>query len=762
MLCAASLFCVMSAMGDNPRHVRLEELQVKPKKEKYSKKDNPAVDFVRRLMQTRRLTDPRERNQYYSYGKYERFNLGLLDFKLDTARRFGFINEYMDTSALSGRNVLNLTVKEKLSDHYFRRDPAAEKEVVRAVSRHGIDDLANDDESVQTLISDVFREVDIYDSDVAMLRTRFPSPLGRVAVDFYKFFLTDTVPDEEGPDSLVVLSFVPKNPAMQAFNGKIYVVKGDSSMFIRRAVLNVPSVANVNFLTRMTIDQEYRRAPHDGSRLKVKDEMTAEFNVLTQSVYGKRTTVYNSHSFTAPRDSSILDDPRPVIMLDDMRSKDSGYWARYRPVTLQRGEADMAGLLERLRRDPIYYWTERTLKLLVGGYVKVGGKDSKVDIGPILSAISYNDLEGLRLKAGFMTTPRLSPRWFAAGYAAYGFKDRKWKYSAEAEYSFIDKRLHPREFPMRSIKLRHLYDVDMLGQRYFTTSADAFFLSLKRMPNNRMTYMRQTDLEFNYEFYNQFSIQARLRHERQEATRYVDFIDGHGTGLPHFDQTSLYLELRYAPGEKFYQGNSSRVDINHDAPVFRLAHTYAPKGVLGNRWGINKTEFSAEKRFRFSSWGYLDASVAAGHVWDRSVFTNLLIPNANLSYIIQPRSYALLNPMEFINSTYVSSELTYWLNGALLNYIPYVNRLKLREVVGIRALWGHLDGRNDPDRHPDLLRFPADVRVSRLGNTPYMEVYAGLDNIFRILRVDYVYRLTYRGNPSIDRWGIRIGLHFNF
>ena len=286
MLCAAALFCVMSAMGDNPRHVRLEELQVKPKKEKYSKKNNPAVDFVRRLMQTRRLTDPRERNQYYSYGKYERFNLGLLDFKLDTARRFGFINEYMDTSALSGRSVLNLTVKEKLSDHYFRRDPAAEKEVVRAVSRHGIDDLANDDESVQTLISDVFREVDIYDSDVAMLRTRFPSPLGRVAVDFYKFFLTDTVPDEEGPDSLVVLTFVPKNPAMQAFNGKIYVVKGDSSMFIRRAVLNVPSVANVNFLTRMTIDQEYRRAPHDGSRLKVKDEMTAEFNVLTQSVSG--------------------------------------------------------------------------------------------------------------------------------------------------------------------------------------------------------------------------------------------------------------------------------------------------------------------------------------------------------------------------------------------------------------------------------------------------------------------------------------------
>lgn len=745
------------------RMVELKQLEVRPKKVKYSKKNNPAVDFQRRLVAARQLTDPAERNPYYNYGKYERFNLGLLDFKVDSAGRFGYLMEYMDTSAISGLNVLNLTVKEKLSDHHFRRDPRTAREVVRAVNRHGLDDMATDDESIQTLVADVFSEVDIYDSDITMLRTRFPSPLGRVATDFYKFYLTDTVADPEYGDSLVVLSFVPKTVTMQAFNGRIYVVKDDSTMFIRRLELNVPKAANVNFLTAMRIEQEYERAPHDGSRLKTRDEMTAEFNVLTQSLIGKRTTIYHSHSF-APADSAILADPRPVIQLNDLRSHDDDYWVRYRPVEMQHGEANMAGLLARLRQDKLYYWTERTLKLLVGKYVFIGGREkSKVDIGPLLSAISFNDLEGLRLKAGFRTTPRLSPRWFTAGYVARGFKDHRWKYSGEVEYSWINKRLNAREFPVRSLRLSHTYDVDQLGQHYFTTDDDAFFLSLKRMPNDRMTYMRRTDLEYKYEFYNQFSVVARLRHERQEATRYVDFTTGLGQSMSHFSQTSVHVELRYAPGEKFYQGNNSRRSITPDAPVFRLAHTFAPRGVLGNRWGINKTEFAVEKRFRLAAWGYLDTSISGGHVWGQSVFASLLIPNANISYIIQPKSYALMNPMEFINSSYAAAEVTYWLNGALFNYVPGLNRLKLREVVGIRALWGHLNSKNDPERNPHLLLFPADVHTQRMrAATPYTEVYAGIDNIFRILRVDYVRRLTYKHNPGIDLWGIRVGLHFSF
>jgi hypothetical protein len=746
------------------RHLELKEVEVKPKRVKYSKKNNPAVDFVRRVMDARHLTDPKEISPYYQYGEYERINIGMLDFDVDSTARFGFLHQYVDTSNVSESTVLNLSVKEKVSDHYFRRNPRTHREVVLATNRRGIDDAITDDASMQTFLNDVFREIDLYQAnDITILQNRFVSPLGSIATDFYKYYLTDTIADAKHPaDSLVVLSFVPKNPAMFGFNGKLYVVKGDSTMFIRRVQMRLPKAANVNFVRNLLIEQEYDRAPN-GSRLKLRDELTVEMSVLSRGFYARRTTVYNSHSFSAPADSSILSDPREVID----RSPGSADAAkaevvRFRPLDMQQGETHMDDMISRLRAQPLYYWTEQVMRVLVSGYIYPGGTSAKVGIGPMLSLLSYNDLEGLRMHVGGITTAKLSPRWFARGYAAYGMRDEKWKYSGEVEYSFIDKRRHSREFPVRSFRLNHTYDVDMLGQQYTTTNSDAFFLSLKRDPDNKLTYRRTTSLEFNFEFYNQFSVMARLRHMRQEATRFVTFTDGLGQSFSHYQQTEGTLQLRYAPGEKFYQSATLRVPINFDAPIFTLTHTFAPRNFAGARWGVNKTELSIEKRFWFSTWGYVDAQVAGGHVWGRSVFPSLLIPNANLSYIIQPNTYSLLSAMEFINDSYASTELTYWANGAILNYIPVLKHLKLREVVCFRALYGHLSRRNDPQYNPDLLEFPADVNVQRMSSTPYMELSVGLENIFKFLRVDYVRRLSYRNTPGTDRDGVRIGMHFTF
>jgi hypothetical protein len=242
----------------------------------------------------------------------------------------------------------------------------------------------------------------------------------------------------------------------------------------------------------------------------------------------------------------------------------------------------------------------------------------------------------------------------------------------------------------------------------------------------------------------------------------VPFTLGDGTSLSHYQQTGLRLELRYAPGERYMQTTSERIPVNSDAPVFRLMHTFAPKGILGTSYAVNKTEASIDKRFWFSSWGYLDAQLAGGHVWSQSAFPDLLLPNANVSWIIQPNTYALLRPLEFVNDSYASTELTYWANGALLNYIPLVKRLKLREVFCFRALWGHLSRRNDPAYNSNLLQFPEADATQRMTHTPYMEMSVGLENIFRILRVDYVWRLTYRDNPVGDRWGIRAAIHLTF
>ena len=746
--------------ADDMRHYNLKEVEVRPRKEKYSKNNNPAVDFVKKVMDRRFLTDPRQTNPYYSMGQYERVTFGIRDFKPDSSGMLGFLHQYMDTSALSGQPVLNVSVKETVSDIYHRRDPQSKRKVVRLRNHHGIDDLIADSKSMQLVFDDVLRQVDLYDGDdIPVLRRRFVSPLGRQATDFYKFYLSDTIADAEKGDSLVVLSFLPHNPAMTGFNGRIYVVKDDSTMFIRRAELRLPKASNVNYVDNMVLVQEYDRAP-DGSRLKSLDEMVIEASVLGAKAYASRTTANNSHSFSTPRDTTIFSDPRETIELQDLHP---GRVADYRPLDIQQGGDRTEQLISHLQSKKAFYRSMQVLRALAHDNIPLFGKNAKVEYSPIFSTVSHNGLEGWRLRAGGRTTTKFSSHWFLSGYGAYGFKDHRWKYSGVVEYHFNAKDENPREFPVRSLRLSHTYDVDRLGQSYLSTGADAFFFSVTRGKNNLLTYRRLTDLSFKWETYQQFSVVASINHQRQEATPHVEFIDGHGQRFSHYQQTQAQIELRYAPGEKYYQSSNRRIAINKDAPVFRLTHTYAPSGVFGTRWGVNKTEMSIDKRWHFSAWGHMDTQLGAGHVWNQTVFPSLLIPAANISYIIQPNgTFALMNPMEFINDSYVSLHLSYWGDGILFNQIPWIKKLKIREVVGFHSIWGHLSGNNDPSKHPELLRFPTEAGTTPMGKMPYMEFNVGLDNILSFIRIDYVHRLTYRNLPGISRNGVRFGLHFNF
>lgn len=742
----------------------LEEVVVR--KKKYSKKNNPALDLARRLRDKAYETDPRE-NPYYSYDKYERITLGLNDFDATEegnalVRKFPFLTEHVDTSDISGKPVLPLSVKEKVSRVYFRHDPGAEKEEVKGFKTDGIDEIVTQ-ANVQTVLEDVLREVDVYDDDIAILRNRFVSPLSRIAPDFYRFYIVDTVRIDA--DSCIMLSFYPRNPASFGFNGHLFVDVNDPSMFIRRIEMKSPADINLNFIESLYLTQHFDKAP-DGRRWKTSDDLMLEIRVMpgTPSLFTRRNVAYSNHSYAAPDDSTVFDGLGRERVEQGATQRDSAFWSDARMIELASGEEKTSHLVTRLREVPLYYWSEKILKILFSGYIRTG-RESKFDFGPVNTLASYNSLEGVRFRVEGITTANLSRRWFARGYAAYGLRDRKMKYSAEVEYSFIDKEYHSREFPVHSLRLTHTYDVDQIGQHYLFTNSDNFVLSLKRMSDCMDTYRRLMRLEYTLELRNNFSVVAAVSSIRQESSRFLTFTDGYGRHYRHYMENGLSLQLRYAPGEKFLQGKTGRFQINHDAPEFILSHTYVPKGFLGSTFGVNKTEFNVSKRFWLSAFGYVDLSAGGGHVWGQSAFPDLLIPNANLSYTIQPQSFALMNAMEFVNSSFLSWDVTYWLNGALFNLVPYLKKLKLREVAGFRGIWGHLDKRNIPGAdNPELFLFPAEDGASRrMDSTPYMEASVGLDNIFRCIRVDYVWRLTYR-HPAytIDRSGVRVAMHFTF
>lgn len=612
-------------------HAQAQELkEVVVRKGRYSKRNNPAVDFARRIRRMRDFTDP-HRNDFYNYNSYQRITLGINNF--DTTAnsaammRMPFLAEHIEPSEIDGKPVLFVSLKEQSSGYHYRRSDKRTKNIINGTRSNGIDEIL-DASNTETILNDLLRPVDLYDSDINLLKNTFVSPLSPLAPDFYRFYLTDSaavVPGSSEPH--ISLAFYPRNKASFGFTGHLYVPAGDTTMFISRVEMKASKEVNLNFIKELYITQNYEKAA-DGSRLKQNDNLLMVMSVLPglPQLYVSRKINYRDHSFEPPVDGdSIFSLIGGEIVETDAGSRDSVFWEEVRREPQREGESHADRLLANLRKRKLFYYGERLLRNMVQGYWPTG-KNSKFDVGPINTTASYNSLEGLRLRAGGMTTANLSKRWFGRGYVAYGFRDHKWKYSAEAEYSFNDKKYHSREFPMHSLRLTHRYDIDRIGSHYLFTNSDNFVLSLTRDSDRKFSYLRNTKLEYTLELNNNLSFLVTAGYARQEATPFLPFITGDGRSLSHFNEASVALQLRYAPGEKFYQAKSFRIPINEDAPVFVLSHKFAPAGFMGSSYTINRTEAAFTKRFRLSILGALDASLHGGHIWGSAPSPSCLFP----------------------------------------------------------------------------------------------------------------------------------------
>ena len=737
----------------------LQELLVRPGNDRYSSRNNPAVELVKAIRNNQSKGDPRLLS-HYSYDRYDKTTLGLLDITDEELSQHEALKDYLDTTPDGQRRMLKVLLNERAATILYADEGKLHKEVARGKDSHGISEMFEVG-NLESVMEDLLREVNIYDNDITLMTNRFPSPLSSAGSMHYRYFIADTL--DVGGTRCIQLTFLPRNPAAFSFSGNLYVAADDTTGFIRKVSMKVPRTVNLNFVDNLYIEQEYEKDA-SGKRHKISDRLNLDICLVkgTQRFSASRSSVYSNFSDKLRSDLlNAYEAIGPYIEIGTPTDSHGDLLTYMRGDRLSGAETKMGSLMADLRKYPLFYWGEKALVVLVTGYIKTG-KKSRFDIGPINTLISTNPIEGVRIRLGGMTTANLSPHLFANGYVAYGTRDRKWKYKAELEYSLSRKKYHKWEFPINSLSITHMYDLDMIGQHYLFTNPDNVFLSLKRMKDKLVTYRHLTRLEYKLELYNNLSFAVWGQHIKQDASEWLPFVTGTGRTRPYYRRTTIGVSVRYAPGEKFIQEKGTRVAVNRDAPVFQMLQEWGPKGIRGCHYAICKTEFSAMKRFWFSSFGYLDALLKGGIVWSQVPYPELLWQNANLSYTIQPESYSLMNPMEFAMDRYVAGDFTYWGNGVLFNRIPVVKRAGLREAVGFKCLWGGLSKRNNPSHNPELFRFPADADVSVLKATPYMEISAGIDNIFKILRVDYVWRLSYLDRPGIDRSGLRVALHFKF
>ena len=751
-----------------PNGITLNEVVVKPKKEKYSKKENPAVKFVKQVIASRESNDPRN-HDYFQYDQYEKMVFAMNDYhpkpkKNGKPGKFDFLIDFVDTLDV-GTTILPVSEKEKVESVYYRKEPKSEKRIVKGNKSSGVDEIFSRD-GIQQFLNEVFREVDIFKNDIPLFLQRFVSPLSTIGPNYYKYYLLDTL--NVNGQKCVDLGFVPFNSETFGFTGHLFVTL-DSTFFVQKAILNVPKDINLNFVSGMTIEQTFERTP-DSTRIITKDDINVKLSEKSKGMYARRLNIYSNHSFDEPdaERALVFKESAPVITLKDAYQQSEDFWTSNRPEeAIKKNPNSVEKLMAKFRSVPIFYITEKVVSVLVSGYIPTN-KDplkSKFEFGPMNTAISGNAIEGARFRVGGTTTTAFSRNLFFDGYMAYGTKDEKLKYDALVEYSFNDRKEYRKEFPLNSIRLEYMYDINQLGQQYMYASKDNMFLAWKRQKDTRATYLRQAELTYYHEHYNGLAYGAVIRNRREYATEYAVFDrigpDGAISPVKSYDMTELELKFRYAKDEKFYQTRNLRYPITFDALIFNFSHVMAKKDLLGSSYDYHRTDIGIQKRFWFSAFGYVDLITKAGKVWNKVPYPLLILPNANLSYTIQPESYTNMNAMEFISDEYASWDLTYYMNGNLLNRLPLVKKLKWREVFCFRGLWGHLTDKNNPMNGGEgLYLFPNGSYT--LGKAPYMEASIGIENIFKFLRLDYVWRLNYRDHPGIQTKGVRFMMRMSF
>ncbi len=749
---------------------RLNEVVVKSKRGKYKRKDNPAVELMRRVIAAKKKTDLAN-HPYYQYDKYQKITLALNDLSKEQLEgkffsKRQYLLDQVEKSPYNGKLTLPVSVDETVSQHIYRKDPKSEKDIIKGQQTNGIGQVIQTGEILSTTMKDVFTDVDIYDDYVRLLQYPFPSPIGRTAISFYHYYIEDTVYVER--DLCYHLQFIPANSQDFGFRGELYVT-ADSTLHVKKCNLYMPHNSDVNWVKDMKIEQEFTRLDN-GEWVLSKDDMVAEMHAskVLQDLLVVRNTRLTDYSFDElPK---VLFKGKAKVRHDiDAMNRDEAYWNKYRQVDLTKSESSMDSFIHRMENSKGFKWIILGVKALMENYVEIGsgpgGKKSKFDLGPINTYLSKNYVDGIRLRLAGRTMAALNPHFFWNGYAAYGTKSNDWYTGHVFTYSLNKKKNSPFEFPMRNITFEVSRDIMSPSDDNLEHNKDNIFMTFRAATQDEMFLYHRQRLAFTYETDWGLRFNTGIRWQSNRTAGNLHYFTLDGNEVKKIRMTDINVGINYNPGVTYVNTKQQRLPINLDSPEIGISHTMGFKGFMGGQYHSNITKVSIYKRQWLGSFGYLDFHAVGQAQWNKVPFPMLILPPVNLSYFESESSVSLMRDWEFLNDRQVFASLSWDMNGKLLNRIPLIKKLKWREYFAVKGVWGNLTDKNNPyleknQGDTELFKFPSKSHV--MNNTPYWECVAGVHNIFKFFAVEYVRRLTYLNNEDISKWGIRFGFSMTF
>lgn len=461
---------------------QLKGVTVKTKRSKYSRKNNPAVELMKRVIAAKKRTDLAN-HDYYQFNKYQKITFAINDIKPtelenEKLKKKKWLINQIETCPYNNKLILPLSVDETVTRNIYRKDPKTEKSIIMGQSSSGVNDLIETGDILNNVLKDVFTDVDLYDDQIRLLQYPFTSPIGKDAISFYRFYIVDTVYVDR--DKCFHLQFLPNNQQDFGFRGEIWIL-ADSTLHVKRCNLTLPKKSDVNFVDNLQIIQEYTRLP-EGDWALTTDDMFVEMSIakfLTKAIV-IRTTRMSDYAFDELPDK-LFKGKTKVLHESNAMMRDEAFWDKYRSVELTKSESSMDAFINNLSQQKAFKYIIFGVRAFIENFVETGSQNhpSKVDIGPINTMISSNFIDGVRTRISAQTTANLNPHWFLSGYYARGWDSRKNYYKGELTYSFNKKEYLPREFPKRTLTFTSTYDVCSPSDKFMHTDKDNVFTALK-------------------------------------------------------------------------------------------------------------------------------------------------------------------------------------------------------------------------------------------------------------------------------------------
>lgn len=700
----------------------------------------------------------KERNTFQSFDKFQynaytkiELDANNITEKIEEKKLFKpfqFVLAYVDTSTINGKSYLPVLISETNSVIYERKSPKSKKEIIQATQISGLDNP-----SVSQFFGNMSQQVDVYSNFTELFEKNFVSPIANSGHDYYKYFLVDST--YIGNKWCYHIMFKPKRKQELTYTGSLWV--NDTSYAIVKIKMRIAEDANINFVNDLEVDQEFEWTD-DKFWMKTKDVLLVDFNIVDNAkkligLYGHKTNIYGNFIFDTIDYERVFALPSDVTFEKNATDRSEEYWETSRPEALTTSEENIYKMVDSIKNVPIF----RTYSNIVYGVINGYFPWKKLEIGPYSKLFSYNSIEGARFRIGARTANSFSKKVQLEGYLAYGTLDRTFKYGGEVIYMFNKN-------PRRVFTANYKYDVEQLGMSPNAYATDNILSSLfSRGPINKLTMVREYKISYEHEWFNGLINTLAITHRELFPLKGAEFVIFPENTYDTVYTNSIYtneigLSTRISFDEKYISGEFYRVTLKSQYPIIMINYKWGVPNIFSNDYGYQKLNIGISQWFNLGTIGWSKYVVEWGKIWGTLPYPLLKIHDGNQTFLYDDYASNLMLYYEFVSDNYVNFYFSHHFDGLFFNRVPFLRKLKWREVAHFRGVYGSLT-----DANLNYSEFPEGMRP--LGNTPYLEAGGGIENIFKIFRIDAVWRLTHlhdAENPDAINFGIFASVYFSF